>query len=71
MGKYVYEFERFGVLFRKNGITMTDYAGNYISGEPHWVWWWPINWIVLIAYAVPFLPIHMWRAFKSRKDKTP
>ena len=70
MGNYLYEFERFGCLFRKKGVTITDALGNYIIGEPHWVWWWPINWIVITVYAIPLMPIFMWRAFKARKQDT-
>lgn len=61
MGKYVYEFGRCGVLFRKNGVTITDSFGNYIAGKPMFVPWWPVNWLVF-ATGIPVLAArNLWR----------
>lgn len=64
MGTYNYEFQKFGCLFRQKGITVTTSDGHYISGEPKFVWWWPINWIV-IAIGFPItVVIHLWNRRK-------
>lgn len=60
MGKYVYEFEKFGTLFRKNGVTITDGRGNYIAGKPRFVPWWPINWLAFV-FGTPIVVVRLWQ----------
>lgn len=68
MGKYQYEFERFGTLFRQKGVTVTDAYGNYICGKPHWVWWWPPNWLA-IAIGLPIVGARLlWRKLRSKAE---
>jgi cytochrome c-type biogenesis protein CcmH/NrfF len=71
MGKYIYSFMKFGVLQRSIGLPMTDSCGNYIAGEPHFVWWWPINWVVIGCYFLIFGPRFFWLAWKSRNHNEP
>jgi len=67
MSAYNYTFERFGCLMRSRGIPIIDAEDNYLCGEPQFVWWWPINWVVITIYVILFLPIHLYRAYKDRK----
>lgn len=71
MGKYIYEFKRFGCLDRQNGISITDMHGNYICGKPQLVWWWPINWVV-VALLLPLAALTTWRkrrTWNTRQEK--
>lgn len=71
MSRYQYEFCKFGVLMRKNRLAVTDSYGNHICGKPEFVWWWPVNWVVVGGCVLVLMPIALWIEYKKRKGTTP
>lgn len=49
----IYRFEKFGTLMKCDGIPI--YIGSRCITKAYFVWWWPINWIVLPIVAVVVL----------------
>jgi len=50
----MYRFEKYGCLFKYNGIPL--YVGNYCITKRKIVWWFPWNWIIVIV-ALPVAAI--------------
>lgn len=46
----IYRFEKFGTLIKYKGIPI--YIGSRCVTQRHFVWWWPINWVVIPIGAV-------------------
>lgn len=55
----MYRFEKYGSLWKYNGIPM--YAGSLCISPRKMVWWFPWNWI-LVLFA---LPLAVCRAIKK------
>jgi hypothetical protein len=43
----MYEFRRFGCLIKHDGLPL--YAGSRLISTYSIVWWWPANWLLVLA----------------------
>jgi len=49
-GCFMYQIVKYGIMVKHEGIPI--YAGNRLISHALFVWWWPVNWVMLPIGAV-------------------